>query len=450
MKHVCAAFVAAMALVQAGRALRLSAGAGLESYSFAQFASDFGRSYAEGTAERAQRAQIFEASLAAVRTKNARLQKEGRSWTVGIHPFMDWTADERKRLNGYKPSKARVQAPAMLQTRFRFGAQMNATISELSSGGLTAEQGPRIRNQGNCGSCWAISGVEAVESYLQAQGHDVQLSAQALVDCVQNPKHCGGSGGCDGATTELAYQLMLDHGIPVEQDYEYTAKTGTCPQKLRGHDGWVSTGGAKRARLQGFSSLPSNKAEPLVQAILQGPVVVAVDGNDWFDYDAGVFDGCQKDATLGHAVLAKGFGEDSGKKYWLIQNSWGQQWGEEGHIRLLKTDKDDAFCGTDSKPQEGVGCDGGPPEVKVCGMCGLLYDPVVPQGVRLEDASSGPTAEEMAAASVTPWTPNTAASADSGASLKEEQLETSVARDNDSVAEMKKLLHISLLHTAAH
>lgn len=165
-----------------------------------------------------------------------------------------------------------------------------------------------------------------------------------------------------------------------------------------------------RARVSGWNQLPSNKNEPIVQALVsQGPAVVSVDGNNWFDYKQGVFDGCDKDAVLGHAVLLKGYGEDAGKKYWRIQNSWGYDWGENGHIRLARPDDEDNYCGTDRKPQEGSGCDGGPSEITVCGMCGMLYEAIVPEGVRLEKADDF-THTESAPASTpgayTPWKPS--------------------------------------------
>merc|ERR1719446_1048899 len=92
-------------------------------------------------------------------------------------------------------------------------------------------EGPILRQQGSCGSCWAISAAEAVEAQLQRNGVDrsTRVSAQALVDCVPNPQHCGGTGGCDGATGELAYTFMREHGIPLESSYAYTAETGSCP-----------------------------------------------------------------------------------------------------------------------------------------------------------------------------------------------------------------------------
>jgi len=247
-----------------------------------------------------------------------------------------------------------------------------------------------LRNQGNCGSCWAISAVEAVEAQLQRNGGDsnVRLSAQALVDCVPNPQHCGGSGGCDGATGELAYSFMRDHGIPMEGDLPYTATTQQCPQQLEGTGLWQYA--SSRVRVGTWDQLPSNKVQPLMQALVEkGPVVVAVDANSWFNYDSGIFDGCEKDAILGHAVLAKGYAADAGNKYWLIQNSWGANWGESGHIRLIRRDNEDSWCGTDSKPEEGVGCAGGPSKVTVCGTCGLLYDPIVPQDVHIESGEGG-------------------------------------------------------------
>jgi len=108
------------------------------------------------------------------------------------------------------------------------------------------------------------------------------------------------------------------------------------------------------------------------------------------DYDQGIFDGCQKDAVLDHAVLAKGYGGEGNSMWWRIQNSWGGRWGEQGHIRLKRRDPaaEEAYCGQDKKPSDGVGCEGGPAEVTVCGTCGLLYDPLYPEGVTLEGGSA--------------------------------------------------------------
>jgi len=405
-----AKFVAAIAVLGQGvaavslRSSRQTEHAALEAYTFDEFAKDFGKEYKHGSAEYHRRLALFQEAVERVQAINVRNLKEDRPWKAGLHRFMDWTVEERNALNGYKPNRNKAQGFAFPQSgakafnRLRSNTSLYVDVDQMSEGGiLDFAAGPPMRNQGDCGSCWAISAAEAVEGQLQksgAFGPDQKVSAQALVDCVPNPQHCGGSGGCDGATGELAYSFMRDHGIPLEQDLPYNAQTGTCnPNAVSG----VYPANS-RVRVSGWNALPSNQAKPLMQALAnEGPTVVAVDGNNWFDYSAGVFDGCDKDATLGHAVLAKGFGKDasSGKNFWLIQNSWGKSWGEAGHIRLLRRDDDDSYCGTDRKPKDGLGCDGGPSEITVCGMCGVLYDSLVPEGVHIESG-------DAATASVSP------------------------------------------------
>jgi len=374
-----------------------AAGLSLESYSFERFMRDFDRSYVAGSEEYRHRSAVFQASVADVRSVNARNAKDGRAWTAGVHPFMDWTKQERKSLNGYKPSRRKDGSRSVgftaIQTRSRFASNSTFPWDVPLKGNSPSAEGPALRWQGNCGSCWAIATVEAVEAQLIRNGladSSLKLSAQALVDCTPNPKHCGGSGGCDGATGELGLAFIRDHGIPMETELGYTAETGQC-EMIQSDGPWPSSG--KRARVSGWMTLPSNQGSmQLMQALVdQGPAIVAVDADNWLSYQGGIFDGCEKDATLGHAVLAKGYGESNGQKYWYIQNSWGRHWGEHGHIRMLRHDDEDSWCGTDLKPEEGLGCSGGPSSVKVCGMCGILYDPLIPQGVRLEDGDGTQT-----------------------------------------------------------
>jgi len=381
----CIALLTLLSAAQAARRTHSSDAGSLNGYSFDQFVKDFGRTYKHGSDEYQHRLALFQSSLARIHAVNAKNEKEGRSWSSGIHPFMDWSESERKVLNGYKPSRNRLHRMTALQSKqqvhLRASTQsFNKTTNLPDSYSWDSIHLP-IVNQGSCGSCWAISAVEALEAQLQktGQAEGVKLSAQALVDCVPNPQHCGGTGGCDGATGELAYAFVKDHGIPLESELPYTAETGHCEHS---EGPWPSS---QRVRISGWHQLPSNKYEPLMQALAsEGPVVVSVDGNSWFDYDKGVFDGCDKDAILGHAVLLVGYGSDAGKPYWRIQNSWGADWGENGFIRLTRHTDEEAYCGIDNKPQEGSGCDGGPSEITVCGMCGILYEPIVPQGVRVE------------------------------------------------------------------
>jgi len=155
----------------------------------------------------------------------------------------------------------------------------------------------------------------------------------------------------------------------------------------------------------GFERLPENKLAPLLKAVAtQGPVAVSVDAGEWSMYQNGIFDSCKQDATINHAVLLVGYGTDKklGKDYFLIRNSWGPDWGENGFIRLQRHSSDEGsagYCGTDSNPLEGVGCKGGPAKIPVCGMCGVLSDSAYPKGVRVTSShdegthtQEGPTA----------------------------------------------------------
>jgi len=233
-----------------------------------------------------------------------------------------------------------------------------------------------VKDQGGCGSCWAFAAVETIESMLiQATGKTVLLSTQNMVSCTPNPQHCGGTGGCAGATCELGYQYVADKGIASEKDYPYRAQTGKCDETK-----------PKSAHIHSFVKLPENNYTALVTAVATiGPMAVSVDAGPWMSYSSGVFDRCGLTRiVINHAVQAVGYGTAGGKDYWIVRNSWGSFWGESGYIRLFKhSDGDMKWCGPDPSPQDGTGCDGGPPVVTVCGSCGIWYDTSYPLGASL-------------------------------------------------------------------
>jgi len=267
------------------------------------------------------------------------------------------------------------------------------------------------------------------------------FSPQQLVDCVPNPRECGGSGGCEGATVELAMAYVAMIGLDGSDKVPYKHRGGQCQKPvpsgaassflemahddaLRPHhrqshhqhhhsekelyphmfDSLIAprlapdtgmSGGASIG-LQSWLTLQSNKARPLMSAVMNGPVAISVGASDWHSYQDGVFDGCSKDAVIDHAVTLFGYGQEPcGTKYWNIRNSWGTAWGEKGFIRLLRmnSDKeDDAHCGIDHDPAKGIECKPYPDQVKVCGMCGLLYDSVA---VKFNNATQAFTAARL-------------------------------------------------------
>jgi len=236
------------------------------------------------------------------------------------------------------------------------------------------------KDQGACGSCWAVASAGALEAHaLSVSSLAQEVSYEQLVDCVPNPDQCGGQGGCKGATAELAFQYVQKHGLVARsgyQGYQSGGEDGKCKEAT----------GSVLLTTEGFVRLPENKVQPLLEAVaIHGPVAVSADASNWGFYQSGVFDSCEKDAVVNHAILMMGYGRDASAKmdYFLIRNSWGSEWGERGYIRLLRHSEDNAYCGTDKNPLAGMGCKGGVSEIEVCGMCGVLSDSSYPVGVKL-------------------------------------------------------------------
>ena len=115
-----------------------------------------------------------------------------------------------------------------------------------------------------------------------------------------------------------------------------------------------------------------------------GPIAVSVDASNWHSYESGVFAGCnQQNPDVDHAVTLVGYGEENGQKYWLVRNSWGTSWGENGYIKLEKFGEGKEPCGTDTAPESGFVCEGGPSTITVCGTSGMLSGSSYPTGAKL-------------------------------------------------------------------
>jgi len=237
-----------------------------------------------------------------------------------------------------------------------------------------------VKDQGQCGSCWAFGTTATVESHVAlATGMLPVLSPQQLVSCAPNPLECGGNGGCAGSIPEVAYGYVQLYGMTTEWRFPYTSYSGTSASTCQ----WNATAAPSVVQITGYQKLPPNDYAAVMEAVATiGPLAINVQADGWSDYENGIFNGCAdlNNVNIDHVVQLVGYGTDpkKGGDYWLVRNSWDVTWGEKGYIRLKRSSS--AICGEDKTPLDGTGCTGGDAVQHVCGTCGLLFDASYPLG----------------------------------------------------------------------
>ncbi|GET88036.1 cathepsin L-like protease [Leishmania tarentolae] len=186
-----------------------------------------------------------------------------------------------------------------------------------------------VKDQGMCGSCWAFATIGSIEGQWATHGHPLTaLSEQMLVSCDTVDK------GCSGGLMDQAMAWIIENhsgDVFTETDYPYTSSSGTTlPCQNKGTIG---------ARIKGYVSLEQNEDAIAEWVEKEGPVAVAVDASTWQLYLGGVVSNCFA-LSLNHGVLVVGFNKTATPPYWIVKNSWGTSWGENGYIRLaMKTNQ---------------------------------------------------------------------------------------------------------------
>lgn len=194
-----------------------------------------------------------------------------------------------------------------------------------------------VKDQGHCNSCWTFSATGAIEGqYFRKTGRLVSLSEQNLVDCATH------GNACDPSYLDLAYQYAMDQGIATEHSYPYTSGNGKADGVCKYHPNGL------RVTISGMKQIPRGNEHLLQEAIATiGPISVAVDSSELLDIHSGIFHSSTCSQKVDHGVLVVGYGTDeNGNEYYIIKNSWGKDWGENGYFRLARNQGN--LCGVAS------------------------------------------------------------------------------------------------------
>ncbi|KAK9053253.1 hypothetical protein SSX86_029886 [Deinandra increscens subsp. villosa] len=303
--------------------------------------------------EKETRFQIFADNLRFIDEHNS---SGNRTYTVGLNQFADLTNEEYRSL--YLGAKADpIRSIAKLQRgeiSRRYAVQSNEMFPEKVDWRERGAVTP-IKNQGGCGSCWAFSTVASVEGLNKiVTGDLISLSEQELVDCDNE-----NNSGCNGGSMDLAFQFIVSNGgIDSESDYPYKGVGDVCDpirvsiiqNQIHPFVSFVDQymeletdieieigvqNKAKIVSIDGYEDVPPKNEKALMKAVAHQPVSVGIEasGMAFQFYSSGVFTGsCGTD--LDHGVVVVGYGSENGKDYWIVRNSWGTNWGENGYVRM--------------------------------------------------------------------------------------------------------------------
>lgn len=288
----------------------------------------YGRTY-KNIAEKERRFKIFKENVEYIESVNS---AGNRRYKLSINEFADQTNEEFKASrNGYNMS-SRPRSSEITSFRYENVAAVPSSMDWRKKGAVTP-----IKDQGECGCCWAFSAVAAMEGVTQLKtGKLISLSEQELVDCDTS----GEDQGCGGGLMDSAFEFIIGNGgLTTEANYPYKGVDATCNKKKAA---------SSAAKIKNYEDVPANSEAALLKAVAQHPVSVAIDagGSDFQFYSSGVFTG-QCGTELDHGVTAVGYGKtDDGTKYWLVKNSWGTGWGEDGYIWMERDiGADEGLCG---------------------------------------------------------------------------------------------------------
>lgn len=312
--------------------------------------------------EQQSREEVFNTNRAFVMEHNLAAKAGKHTYSVSLNLMADYTHQEYLSTLGARPST--MSATGMAQeTLMRSGAALPASVDWRKHGIVT-----KVRNQGDCGSCWAFSAITAMEGAFNSANNGTmptactakcgkqsccEFSVQEIVDCTEGGvrDNCTNGGDMQDAFTEVA---KVGGKLALDSAYPYSSGKGKSPGVCH------SAGKASvQTKISGYKNVTSGDEAALQEAVASGVVSVGIDaGHAGFQY---YFDGlytepfCYKTYKgINHGVAVVGYGsgapetsEDT-QDYWLIKNSWGTEWGVNGYIYFARNNDNMCAVATDA------------------------------------------------------------------------------------------------------
>jgi C1A family cysteine protease len=286
---------------------------------FAEWMRSFNKQYSS-PAIAEQRLGYFAANLKLADERNLQEIEKGGNAVHGVTRFMDQDVEEFKK---YFLGNKAGPAPSDVNTTLlrKIQPPQNKAVEDGAFVNWAGILTTPVKDQGYCGSCWAFSATEQIESdSMRTLGTDYILSPEQVTQCAPIAQ------GCGGGWTEVAYGYVhAAGGIETDDAYPYTSYngvTGTCHVEKS----------QEVVTVNSFTSISGGETDMANYVLSTGPLSICLDANNWSTYSGGIMTVCGQ--QVDHCVQAVGVDTSSTGGYWIVRNSWGTSWGEDGYIYL--------------------------------------------------------------------------------------------------------------------
>jgi len=301
---------------------------------FDEFGKAIGRAYVSAE-ERDHRFAVFTKNLDHI----SKMQMTDTEATYShMSPFADWTVEEFSALNTLKPQL--LDTINVVQGEWLDTTDLPDSLDWVAKGAVND-----VKNQGQCGSCWAFSTIANIEgvNFVKTQKL-VSLSEQELVDCDKTGPD--GDLGCQGGLPSNAFKFLIANktGLELESKYPYTGRDGPACKAQRSDE---------LVFISSWKQIPSDEAQMAAALVQYGPLSIGINAGPMQWYMGGIANPWSilcNPKSIDHGVAIVGYGSEP-KEYWTIRNSWGASWGEKGYYRIVRGVNK---CGLNTMPTTAV------------------------------------------------------------------------------------------------